>query len=1521
MLAKPKPHPFLWAKPHSRAAAECLSESAEFDATPLGQRVVSSTFKAHGFGDFRLHRDAAALCQWIEYTPPAQRNFCVVIFDQQPVRMYLDLDMKTTAMTDDQLLESMLTDVLDYVSEGFAAAYPAQAAAGLGVGRMWYFSASNLSKSSFHLHADPDSAHAVWASIVELRAFMQAYVFSRMEKELRDGTPRAQRLRVSANKTNDPEAKTWFIDPSVYSRTQNLKLPLCSKPGKTTMTLHRAPTGVQDTSERKQLLVGMPQVWSDSDSPMGVLLPQLNLHSSSFRAQPAARAAGAGARKAVAALSTPELSQLRAQQTAIVMQILQRAELGPAASWSAFEVNVTAHTFQGTLAKRSARCPWKEGIHNSNQLKVSIENGEIHVSCWAPTCKGQRIIDVVKPNLLEALFRVNSSGGCRVILPGVSNDLGHSLSAAAAGQMSQLDPDGDDDHGSRAVPMDMSGDAGGAATAEGTSERPREYQALNHEAAVGSRAIDVRLPGQLQHDRTALHIKQCASIQAQQTERELEEELEVEREIMSMNGSSGGSEPQGLGPDNDGRDDRGDRAIDISYNNHRSASPVPLPLDDTNLDKELSIEQSIRAEQEKESQFVNFGMPLRMEPGVKTADLRYLLPRSLKEPGAEQQMKDFMMHARLGIRSPMDTAKSSAFIMYIRWLLKQYPSFRVVLVTPRVSLAVSLKQRLTDKGIQCSSYHECSTKELQLAQVAIVQLDSLGKLQEAEPYDLVVMDESESTGYHFHAETLKRRNDVWQTLRTLVEAATQLIMLDASLGCRSQDLLQKLVPSGCTTPAFAMMLQNCHEQFSGERGQGVKIWNNTRRTDNKTYLIHATCNSFHAKMHELLEKGKKLVIVSNICRKAKELHHEIILAHPLLKLLLLTSESGQQDKLADCNVKWLQYDVVIYSPTIGAGVDFNPPTGPHFDAVLAWGGSGSNPAREFLQMVGRVRKLKDRKVHMYLSGKGPDVFTTVTRESILDEIEHSWDTANRMSQLDPAMRHLRPPAARAEPNDIGRRGAYKFHEPIYLDLYLHNRLEEARSREGRFPDFVRQAISDNLNSEEGGQMFYVDVAHLDKNAQRSIKKTRLEAAEQQMQQECELIARDTFRSVSEAAASQQRMKAQKGTEHDKRMAKKAYIQNTYNLEKVQMIADAEDRFGRRGTEQLNQQRQLGSDCSVDRAMQDEPPVVCCATETGSIEATDQPQQQQLPWHPNWMARAGVGPGSAAAAFGAPEVDEAAMSAARAGNVRMLADFIRQHGESTHQFKLFCKANGSLVKLYQLWEDKKTTNPRELPIQLPEYDDLEHSRLLKGLLRVMGFTRERPISHEPDAMASAAAIIPNHMRFWEDGGDLCCIDSVDTDIVERSYSEPDASAWLDMNAQLILARFRCKIERPYQVTDVVRTVRAALKKVGVNVMSAKRKAPCEEGPPRTVTSWTLVSPQRDSLLELAYSDSKRYRPRLDCSGWDVANSLESLQPAFRWQSLTGVNRPEHWQPSVLQMDSQSSSSDGTTEPRGAKKRKR
>jgi hypothetical protein len=157
-----------------------------------------------------------------------------------------------------------------------------------------------------------------------------------------------------------------------------------------------------------------------------------------------------------------------------------------------------------------------------------------------------------------------------------------------------------------------------------------------------------------------------------------------------------------------------------------------------------------------------------------------------------------------------------------------------------------------------------------------VQLDSLCKLGGADPYQIVLLDECESALFHFHASTLKRRCDVWQTLRRTIEQATQLILLDASLGCRSQDFLRDIVPKGRSVPTFAKFLRNNGTDAGGPDAHSeVRIWVNECRTDEKKYTVHSSQDTWHVALYDLLTHGKKIAIASNICRKAKELQQEI----------------------------------------------------------------------------------------------------------------------------------------------------------------------------------------------------------------------------------------------------------------------------------------------------------------------------------------------------------------------------------------------------------------------------------------------------------------------------------------------------------------------------------------------------------------------------------------------------------------------------------------------------------------------
>jgi hypothetical protein len=1534
MLAKSYPY-LKFVEDGRRTIAECLFESDEFKARPVEQRVVSSTFRSSGkVGFFRLHADVSALCQWVERTPVPDRNSCIVLLENQPVRMYLDVEQDTAAEMGREEVECLLKDVGDVLQDAFASAYPSVAAAadGLAIDRWWYFSASHSKKVSFHIHADPDSPHPAWSSVVELAAFMKGHVKSMLEREWLAGTPRARRLKWK--KGNQME---WFIDFSVYSRSRSMKLPLCCKPTKTTMALFQAPAGVQNISERKQLEVGMPQVWPHSPAVF-TMLPNLSNHSPGAPRPAAAAVPRAGGsvshqtHASAAATGAHSLvsNEARTRAAAIVMQQLQRVRVGPAAQWASFELDVVAQTCKGTLAKRSAICPFKEGVHSSNQLKVNIAKGQIRISCWAPACSHRWLTDSLSSAVLDALFSSSSNSS--------------STTTTRSSSSSNRPPTNDE---------------------------------------------DPPCPSSLEDDL------------------ELDKEIDIERDLF------------GLQP--------------VSC--HVSASPVeaesssnvnePDPLEnDAELAKALTIEREIVQWQ----QMANFGMPLDMSrPGIRTMNERYLLPPSLKKPGAEARMKKLMLHRRLALRSPMDSAKSSAFILYILWLLCLFPKLRILLVSNRLTLTASLLQRLTKAGISCTSYLKSDTAELRRAQVAIVQLDSLWKLEGALPYDIVLMDESESTLFHFHADTLKRRSDVWQTLRSAIEQATQVILLDAKLGSRSQAFLEGLVPRGCSTPAFTALLRESNGGINLDMPSEVRIWVNQHRADNKVYHIHNSTASFHARMHQLLEQGKKVAIASNNCQKAKELHREMLTKHPHLhdRVLLITRESDDAVKFADCNTYWVKYDGVIYSPTMGPGVDFNPTLpnsdlpNEHFDVLMAWGEAHSNPAREFVQMIGRVRKLKDRTVHLHLS-YSPAREVSCTEASIRDEMNRCYDTLNSDNKLDPVMRQ----------NVVDAQGqsVVRFHEPLYLEIYVQNCLEKARSR-AMFTQLVLRDIQDHLNTEEGGRMEQVDPDWLDEATRREVNKERRHAREEQTEEACARIAFDAFASEQERIESSTRLQQQQGTERDKRLAKRQRIVHAYCLQRVPMVVTAVAKSS----------AHVSKDASEKVAMEEDEEEK--AEQVSFASRTPVAHAAPIAWVPDWDALArGINafvpgelsqlqplplppplpPPGSLLPFAIPQKqcplyagdlnEDAASSSAI---LLKFTEFLRAHGDvsAIDEFKLFCKANGPLHTLKLLLQRKIRHRPKELWMQHPEWAHFEDIRLLKGLLRAVGFVTQKlqredgerafhaaedpvymweevdeddveeekggddmsdgdapavipvgdhdagpdrvfmQVEQELDApdvshpgaaprddagaggrgtSAAAAATVPQTF-FWEDGGDLCCLESANTESVECSLSQADTCKWLDVNVPYIQRRFGCKLAAPYRVEDAVRALRAALKAtIGLPLRATGKTSRVflDGRSPSTLTSWSLVSLQRDSVLELAYAVwcSRPALFRVGCPlfvDWDVDATMKIHQPMFRWQMLTGVERPPDWPQNQLQAKEgeKHHSHPGTAPPKKTRTRKR
>ena len=95
--------------------------------------------------------------------------------------------------------------------------------------------------------------------------------------------------------------------------------------------------------------------------------------------------------------------------------------------------------------------------------------------------------------------------------------------------------------------------------------------------------------------------------------------------------------------------------------------------------------------------------------------------------------------------------------------------------------------------------------------------------------------------------------------------------------------------------------------------------------------------------------------------KADEMYNIISCKYPLLNILIYTSftHDSEKMKLDDVNNIWDKCDVLIYSPTIEAGVNFDKP---HFNKIFGILSDMSTSQRSFIQMLNRVRKITDNEI-------------------------------------------------------------------------------------------------------------------------------------------------------------------------------------------------------------------------------------------------------------------------------------------------------------------------------------------------------------------------------------------------------------------------------------------------------------------------------------------------------------------------------------------------------------------------------
>ena len=982
--------------------------------------------------------------------------------------------------------------------------------------------------------------------------------------------------------------------------------------------------------------------------------------------------------------------------------------------------------------------------------------------------------------------------------------------------------------------------------------------------------------------------------------------------------------------------------------------------------------------------------------GIPTHEIKraYLLPQ-LADVGSERflaEAEELFRHPTVCVKSPMGTGKSKAEFGYIGVMLRQYSELRVLFVTARVSLTASFLEALQPLGFVAYNQKGATRKGF-LAQQnrIIIQLDSLPKLLAANDpqqlslrFDIVLLDEAESTLNHFSAETMKKRKEVWDRFKLICTTCTQLICFDADLGRRVVEITQQLrqgrqeclvsasanVPasSQVAVPAVAAATRrsasvgsaapdraaepqpaltfalDARTRFAAYIREGVTVSSasgeapekhpsplriiiNTKQTDHRHYVELKSEDRFFIRLRMLLDGRQRIVIPINQKKTADKIEKFIQAEYPHLdgKVLYYHGESSQAMKegAGQCNAEWVKYDVVIYTPTIVYGVDFNPEGPPHFDAVLAYAVPTSNVVREFTQMLGRVRRLTTDMVYIYIA-QPPGSLREYTAEDIESEIDAQWAIYNKAGACDPMMRE--------QYFDRGQ-VRYRYHDKLYRKLFVMNELEKKTS-DKYFPQMFWAAAF-----ERGGRIREEDGEMMPSAIGRMIADGELldQLSRQMFLQSCAAVATVTNAPNEKARAEAE---AEASASDSDAMVYDPFAQGIVNVDEIL-----------RNNRIAQQRLQEGDHHHIGFAR------LLRLYNLKEISVDDRSKRKRT----------------------------------------AMAELVRCHGQpaNINQFHAFCLVNNSISLCLRRWVHA-VEDATAMPFLLKERTTLDHIRVVKGLLALVGFTRavdddgtgreeeetaeekcgqpeerspltngcndreeentgqtnregarprveinsqaeqlhddpSRPSSQaaslhltlDPEMLAALVgpSILPsvlsrhappqNSVLRILDYADVCTNRTVNTISVKARVGELNTVEWLQSEEntfrQLGIS-FTVKAE--YKVKDVMALLDRTLRRVlGFGIArqptiarpreqradTARSQRGSKASPRKrlSIRTWRLETDRRDSMLELAYalSHSRNAETSKQLGAWDAAASVRVVQPQFRWQLLTGVDAPE------------------------------
>lgn len=306
--------------------------------------------------------------------------------------------------------------------------------------------------------------------------------------------------------------------------------------------------------------------------------------------------------------------------------------------------------------------------------------------------------------------------------------------------------------------------------------------------------------------------------------------------------------------------------------------------------------------------------------------------------------------------------------------IKENTDKRILIVTFRRSLGMKYKEDFDN-----FHYYEDNKEDNRIFTPEnhpklIIQLDSFGKVRGE--YDVLVLDEASYTLDRLYTTV----NSQIKSLINYITNINKLIVMDAYLCNQHVKWFNSLRPhkvNNCITLDTSQTENIGHIKFIADEHDFIKKVNNLVKNDkrlviasnSKSFLDTKICALFDA---ATIYKSKGDGEYTQYHRGKDDDELEIDEESKTIKnkkVLLITSDAKLHTLSVDT---WVQFDVVMYSPTIIAGVSFDIPD--HFDVRMGYFTDRSSEATLCVQQLFRVRNPKDPNIYLHVNSTCSSIY-------------------------------------------------------------------------------------------------------------------------------------------------------------------------------------------------------------------------------------------------------------------------------------------------------------------------------------------------------------------------------------------------------------------------------------------------------------------------------------------------------------------------------------------------------------------